>query len=150
MKIIKDKHIVDDSWIHLSDNDALNSGDITLSLARWKMEQSNLNNHQGHVGVRITPEDTLTTLSNDLNKIDLIVLDFPAFTDGRLFSHARLLRGRYAFKGEIRAIGNYMLDQIFYLTRVGVNAFELSNEMELHTAVSTMDDFTIRYQDSIA
>ena len=149
MKIIKDKQIVEDSWVHLADETTLSSGNITVSLTRWKQEQTTLSNYNGDIGIRLTPDDTLDDISTDLNNIPLIALEFPAFTDGRSFSHARLLRERYQFTGEIRAIGNYMLDQVFYLMRVGVNAFELTNTKELNVALNSMSDFSVRYQESI-
>ena len=146
MKIIKDKQIVEDSWTHIADSDEITNGDITVSLSRWKKEKSDLNKHQGNIGIRISPADTVGDIATDLKNVKLVAVEFPAFTDGRAFSHARLLRSRYGFDGEIRAIGNYMPDQVFYLTRVGVNAFQLENPEQLKLALSTMDDFTVKYQ----
>ncbi len=148
MKIIKDKHLIEDNWRHISDEEALENGDITISLTRWNKEKDTLSNHQGNIGIRIAPADDVAVLADSLNKIDLIAVELPAFTDGRAFSHARLLRSRYGYQGEIRAIGSYMADQTFYLQRVGVNAFEMSNEAELQTALSTLNDFSVAYQQS--
>jgi len=148
MKIIKDKQIIEDSWTHVADSDEITSGDITVSLSRWKKEKAELNNHQGNIGIRISPADTVEDIATDLKNMKLVAVEFPAFTDGRAFSHARLLRSRYGYEGEIRAIGNYMPDQVFYLTRVGVNAFQLETPKELQLALSTMNDFTVKYQAS--
>jgi len=146
MKIIKDKQIIEDSWTHVADNEDISNGDITVSLARWKKEKTELSNHQGNIGIRVSPADTVEDIAADLKNVNLIAVEFPAFTDGRAFSHARLLRSRYGYEGEIRAIGNYMPDQVFYLTRVGVNAFQLENPEQLELALSTMNDFTVKYQ----
>jgi len=148
MKIIKDKQIIDDSWQHIADETELTDGDITVSLARWQQHAAELANHKGNIGIRLAPADIVEEISNDLEKISLIALEFPAFTDGRSFSQARLLRSRYGFDGEIRATGSYMPDQVFYLMRVGVNSFQLENEKETETALSTMNDFTVKYQAS--
>ena len=148
MKIIKDKQIIEDSWTHVADSDEITTGDITVSLSRWKKEKAELGDHQGNVGIRISPADTVEDIATDLNNVKLVAVEFPAFTDGRAFSHARILRSRYGYEGEIRAIGNYMPDQVFYLTRVGVNAFQLKNPEELQLALSTMNDFTVKYQAS--
>ena len=148
MKIIKDKQIIEDSWTHVADSDEITTGDITVSLSRWKKEKAELGDHQGNVGIRISPADTVEDIATDLNNVKLVAVEFPAFTDGRAFSHARILRSRYGYEGEIRAIGNYMPDQVFYLTRVGVNAFQLENPKELQLALSTMNDFTVKYQAS--
>lgn len=150
MKIIKDKQIIDDNWTHLADDEeTVTAGDITVSLRRWKENKVELKGYNGHVGVRLLPADKVEEIAVELASIKLIVLEFPVFTDGRGFSHARLLRGRYNFKGEIRAIGHFMPDQVFYLSRVGVNAFQLDKPEELPVALSTLDDFTVKYQSSI-
>ncbi len=148
MKIIKDKQIIEDSWQHLTDDAEIVNGDITVSLSRWKESATELENHQGKLGIRLNPADTVEDIASNLQKISLIALEFPAFTDGRSFSQARLLRSSYKFDGEIRAIGSYMPDQVFYLQRVGVNSFELSSDKEMNTALSTMNDFTDHYQAS--
>ncbi|MFW5442900.1 MAG: DUF934 domain-containing protein [Methylococcaceae bacterium] len=148
MKIIKDKQIIEDTWTHIADDDKLTNGDITVSLSRWKQQKTELSAHNGNMGIRLAPADKVEELAADLNQINLIALEFPAFTDGRSFSHARLLRSRYNFNGEIRAIGSYMPDQVFYLSRVGVNAFQLEKPEELKLALSTMEDFSVKYQAS--
>lgn len=148
MNIIKDKKIIEDHWLHIADDAAFTKGDITVSLARWQQQASELTNHQGDIGIRLAPADIVEDVVNDLEKISLVVLEFPAFTDGRSFTQARLLRSRYHFTGEIRAIGNYMPDQVFYLSRVGVNSFQLANDKETEVALSTMNDFTVKYQAS--
>ncbi len=150
MKIIKDKKIVEDNWTHIADDEEIKNGDnnITISLSRWKKEKTALNNHKGEIGIRLSPADNLEDISENLQNLGLIALDFPAYTDGRLFSQARLLRSQHDFKGEIRAIGNYMPDQVFYLSRVGVNGFQLEDSEKLPLALSTLEDFTVKYQTS--
>ena len=148
MKIIKDKQIIEDNWTHIADDEDISQGDITLSLTRWKTEKSALSNHQGNIGIRIAPTDNVEEIADNLKDMPLVAVEFPAFTDGRAFSHARLLRERYGYEGEIRAIGSYMADQVFYLSRVGVNAFQLDKTEDLAVALSTMNDFTVKYQTS--
>lgn len=148
MKIIKDKKIKEDRWLHIADDDQIVAGDITVSLARWQREASELESHEGDIGVRLAPADLVEDIADALQKFDLIALEFPAFTDGRSFSQARLLRSRYGFNGEIRAIGSFMPDQVFYLSRVGVNSFQMENDKEINTALSVINDFTVNYQSS--
>jgi uncharacterized protein (DUF934 family) len=105
MQIIKDKQIIDDTWRYVADDAELKAGDISVSLARWKQNKLQLLAHDGKLGVRIGPADSIDDISPDLKDIQLIELDFPDFADGRLFSHAWLLRGRYNYPGEIRATG---------------------------------------------
>jgi uncharacterized protein (DUF934 family) len=146
MQIIKDKQIVENTYRYLADDENLSNGNITVSLARWLQEKAQLLSHDGQVGLRLTIEDDVALIVDDLNKIALLELNFPAFTDGRLFSRAKLLRIRFGYQGEIRAVGNFMLDQVFYLSKIGVNAFHLNNEEQLPVALATLDDFSISYQ----
>ncbi|MCF6202069.1 MAG: DUF934 domain-containing protein [Methylococcaceae bacterium] len=148
MKIIKDKKIIEDNWTHIADDDKIPKGNITVSLSRWKKEKIKLLARKENTGIRLSPSDKVEDIADDLEQISLVALEFPAFTDGRSFSHAKLLRSRYGFNSEIRAIGNYMPDQVFYLVRVGVNAFQLESPELLDTALSTMNDFTVQYQAS--
>ncbi len=149
MQIIKDQQIVDDNWSYVDDDAELKTGDITVSLARWLKDRQQLLKSNGKIGVRIGPADSVADLAADLKDIPLIELDFPAFADGRIFSHAWLLRGRYNYQGEIRATGQFMPDQVFYLSRVGVNAFNLEKTEDLPVALSTLNDFSVTYQKSI-
>jgi len=149
MQIIKDKQIVNDTWIAIADDAELKAGDMIVSLARWKKDKQRLLDHDGKIGVRIGPADSLEEIAADLNSIQLIELDFPDFADGRSFSHAWLLRGRYHYQGDIRATGHYMPDQVFYLSRVGVNAFKPETDEYLPAVLAHLNDFTVSYQQSI-
>ncbi len=149
MQIIKDKQIIDNVWTFVADDAKVcDTGNITVSLARWKNEQQKLLNRSGNIGIRLTPTDPIADLIDMLKDVDLIELDFPGFGDGRLFSHARLLRSRLGYTGEIRAVGNFLPDQMFYLWRVGVNAFQLANQQQIPLALSCLGDFSVRYQTS--
>jgi uncharacterized protein (DUF934 family) len=149
MQIIKDKQMVDNPWTHVADDAELKAGNITVSLARWKQDKQQLLAREGNIGVRIGSADAVDDIAPDLKDIQLIELDFPDFADGRLFSHAWLLRGRYNYQGEIRATGHFMPDQVFYLSRVGVNAFNPEKGEDLPVVLSHLHDFTVKYQSSI-
>jgi uncharacterized protein (DUF934 family) len=149
MQIIKDKQIIEDTWSHIADDGEITAGNISVSLARWEHDKQQLQAHDGKLGVRIGPVDSVDGIAPDLKDIQLIELDFPDFADGRLFSHAWLLRKRYNYQGEIRATGHYMPDQAFYLSRVGVNAFNPEKAEDLNVVLSHLNDFTVKYQNSI-
>ena len=149
MQIIKDKQIIDDTWSYVADDAGLKAGDISVSFARWKQDRQQLLAHEGKLGVRIGPADAVDDIASDLKHIQLIELNFPDFADGRLFSLAWLLRGRYDYQGELRATGHYMPDQVFYLSRVGVNAFNPEKVEDLPVVLSHLSDFTVKYQSSI-
>lgn len=146
MQIVKDGEIIEDHWIHIADDPIPEDGCISVSLSRWKAERTVLATRDGELGLRITSEDNLEEIAGDLEHFQLIALDFPVFTDGRCFSYARLLRDRYAYTGELRAIGNYIRDQVYFLSRVGINAFEFASSENLNGALAALHDFSVTYQ----
>lgn len=148
MPIIKDQQLSENIWSFVADEAPLTDGNITVTLQRWLQDKAQLMQHTAKIGVRLAPTDSVVSLTDDLSAISLIELNFPAFTDGRSFSQARLLRSRYGYQGEIRAVGNYMADQVFYLRRVGVNAFEFNNPKDIDLALLAINDFSVRYQPS--
>ncbi len=149
MQIIKDREIVKDNWLHLDNDAELTAGNITVSLARWQEQHESLEKHDGALGLRLTGDDPLEEIVPDLAKFSMIVLNFAAFTDGRCYSFARLLRDRYDFIGEIRAQGDILHDQLFYMTQCGINSFEMANQNHLTDAMSAFDDFTESYQTTV-
>lgn len=143
MQIIKNQQLIDNHWTYLADDAPIAAGNISVSLNRWKQEKAPLVAREGNLGVRISPADDVTELVADLPQFALVELDFSDFADGRSFSQAYLLRNRYGYQGEIRAVGSYLADQAFYLSRVGVNAFSPENLQQTH---ATLNDFTVFYQ----
>lgn len=149
MEIIRDQKIVQDSWRHIEDGEPVpESGDVTVSLTRFSAERSDLDSRNGCVGVRVGPDEEVDTIIADLGKLPLIAVTFPKFTDGRGYSTARLLRGRHGYTGELRAIGQVFRDQLFYLHRVGFDAFEMAPGKSLTDALAAFSDFSVSYQSS--
>ncbi|MBE0440340.1 MAG: DUF934 domain-containing protein [Gammaproteobacteria bacterium] len=149
MQIIKDREIVEDNWLHLDDEAELVAGNITVSLARWQEQHQTLTQHEGGLGIRLTGDDPLEEIVPDLAHFSLIALIFPAFVDGRCYSFARLLRDRFDFKGEIRAQGDVLYDQLFYMSQCGINSFELANPNRLTQAIKAFDAFSESYQATV-
>jgi uncharacterized protein (DUF934 family) len=100
------------------------------------------------VGVLLEPDQPPSELAGDLNDIPLIAINFPVFTDGRGFSYARELRER-GYQGEIRAVGNFIRDQLSYLYRCGFDAFDFDENVNLEAALASLSDFSERYQADI-
>ena len=100
----------------------------------------------GSVAVQVASNELPETLANDLPQIDIIVLPFVNFVDGRSYSHAHKLRLRYVYKGEIRAVGNVNFDQLDFLTRAGCDAFELRENSDYETALRAFTEFSEVYQ----
>jgi len=113
-----------DPWRHLAD-DAAPDGDAptTISLARWHKEREFWAARQGKLGLILPNDAAPETLAADIGRFALVVLDFPRFTDGRAYSQARLLRGRLGYRGELRASGHVLRDQLLFMKRCGFDSF---------------------------
>lgn len=121
---------------------------ILVPLDAWIAARDARDATAQRVGVFLKNTDDPRVLAPRLDAIDLIAVDFPRFTDGRGYSIARMLRGRLGFRGELRAVGDIMRDQIFYLMRVGFDAFELRADQDAEVARSALRDFSESYQSS--
>jgi len=149
MQIIKDNQVENDDWVYVPDDVELGDGDRIVSVTSLIQIGKALSNRNGKLGVRITPEDSIADIGEHLPKLALVELYFADFTDGRLFSQAWLLRNRLNFTGEIRATGHFLPDQVFYLSRVGVDTFSPENTEQLSAIMAGLKDFSVKYQPSV-
>jgi len=153
MRIIRDRRVVEDDWIVISGGaDQLPAeGKLIVPLKRWLAQRDTLiARAQGAelLGVWLDSHEDPAALVDDLHRLSLIAVNFPRFTDGRGYSAAFLLRQRHGFKGELRAIGDVLRDQLFYLQRVGFNAFAVRAGKDIEDALKALDDFSESYQAS--
>ena len=147
-KIIKDKQIQEDSW-QLVSKDAtenLPAGDIIVPVEFWTENKDSLTNRDGGVAVWIDAGEEAESITNDLGSVGFVAINFPAFTDGRGYSYARLLRERYGYEGEIRAIGDVLQDQLQAMTRCGFNSFALKDGKDIETALAGIQTINEPYQ----
>ncbi|WP_374963166.1 DUF934 domain-containing protein [Spongiibacter tropicus] len=147
--IIKQGQIVEDNWQVWRDSDSLpDSAHVIVPLALWQAQRDALL-AKGPVALFLASDESPKALSDDdLEKAAFIAVDFPKFMDGRGFSYARELREQRHYQGEIRAIGDFMRDQLFYMQRCGFSSYALPSE-ELEAALASFNDFTESYQPSI-
>ena len=148
-RIIKNRQIIEDGWQHLADDAELPENPVIVSLQRWKQQRTVLLERGESVGVRLPNTVNPAELAADLQKIAVIALEFPKFADGRAYSQARLLRERHGFQGEIRAVGDVLRDQVFFMTRSGFNAFELRSDRSLQDALEAFGEFSESYQPAV-
>lgn len=154
--LIKNAKITTDSW-QLLDWAADGSlptvpatGDIIVPLPLWQaMAGELLDRRTGRLGLWLNSAEDPVLVADSLEAFSLIAVNFPQFTDGRGYSTARLLRERYGWKGELRAIGDIQRDQLFYLLRCGFDAFVLNDGLDAQGALSAFKDFTEAYQTSV-
>ena len=119
----------EDGFVHLADEETpgSNVGDVIVSLPRLQAEGEALQAQGRRLGVRLKPDEGVETLAPDLDSVAVVALQFPKFRDGRAFSSAALLRGRYGYSGEVRAVGEVLRDLAKDMVRSGFNAFEPSD-----------------------
>ncbi len=148
-RIIKDDAIVEDDWVLLETDHQgeLPAGSLLLPLKYWLENRENIDSSA--TGVWLNSDDDAASIGEYANDFPVIAINFPAFADGRGFSIARLLRERYGYSGEIRAIGDAIRDQLFYLKRCGFNAFDLGEQQPLEEALDSLNDFSVTYQSSV-
>ncbi len=127
MPLIKNGAYAEDGFQSVADDAPLPDGGVIVSRTRFQKERETLLARNAPLGVRLKAEETPEALREDVQRLSLIVLEFPKFRDGRAFSWARMLRTRLGFTGEIRAVGDFLYDQIAYMRRVGFDAFEVTD-----------------------
>jgi uncharacterized protein (DUF934 family) len=116
--------LANDAYTQVADDEALPPGDVIISLGRFQAEGDRLLGEGRSVGVRLESGEEVEALAYDLPRIALVALAFPKFRDGRHYSNARVLRERYGFKGEVRAVGDVLREQAGFMVRCGLDAFE--------------------------
>lgn len=122
----------DDAWIHADNLGENANACVILPLPVFlELDPDAVKHRAGCIGVRIEPGEQLDAIAGRLGEIALIALAFPAFTDGRSFSKASLLRDRFDFAGPIRAVGDVLIDQIPLMLRSGISEFEVAHETTL-------------------
>jgi len=146
MALIRRGSIVDDPWLKVADGEDLPDGPVIVSLERWQDDRSALDGHRGSLGVMLKSDQSPASIAGDLERFALVALEFPAFTDGRAYSYARLLRERYGFKGEVRAIGNVLRDQLAFMVRCGFDAFEIADDAAAQSFRKALGEISVAYQ----
>lgn len=133
-----------DDWVLLSDTDIL-PNDCTKALLPLDVFLANVDSLE-KCGVWLNSDQDPYALSEYLNKVSVVACQFQVFADGRSFSQARILREHMEFSGEIRAIGNFIQDQLHYLLRCGFTEFSVENDADEASLRESLADFSESYQ----
>ncbi|WP_296600509.1 DUF934 domain-containing protein [Phenylobacterium sp.] len=122
---------LDDPFTHVADDEALPPGDVIISLNRFQAEGDALLSEGRRVGVKLEADEEVEALAYDLPRlavVGLVALNFPKYRDGRAYTNARLLRERFKFGGQVRAVGDVLREQAHLMVRVGFDAFEPADD----------------------
>jgi uncharacterized protein (DUF934 family) len=148
MPLVKGGKIIDDAFAHVDDDAALpEQAALLVSAKRFMTDpESLLTRPGGKLGVIWPNSREVEELLPYLDRLAVIALVFPSFRDGRAYSQARLLRERYAYRGELRATGQVLRDQFVFMLRAGFDAFDVKKQADAEVFLQTTKHYSVFYQ----
>jgi uncharacterized protein (DUF934 family) len=147
MALIKNEALVEDPFVDASGAAELPpSGPVIVSLEQWRAHRDALLARGTPVGIRLKSDQSPELIADDVQHFAVVALEFPKFRDGRAYSYARLLRERYGYRGELRAVGEVLLEQLLFMLRTGFDAFDVSDPDPLRAYRTAVADFSVWYQ----
>ena len=153
--LIKGGVVFEDTWTLLQEAtgpevlDVTRDKDIIVPLGFWNLYQTDIDHYPGNITIWLDSNEFIDDINYDLNSFPLIARNFPIFSDGRPYTTARTLRQVLNFSGEIRAIGDVLRDQIFYMSQCGFDSFLLRYDQDPDSCLRALKDFTANYQSTI-
>ena len=155
-RLIKNQRIVENTWPRLvlaegeaPENVALGDAPLLYPLAVWQAQRTVILERAQPVGVWLDSHEGPDAIAVDLQHFAVIAVNFPKFADGRGFSTARLLRERYGYTGELRAIGDVLQDQLYFMKRCGFDAYAVRADKDIEAALAGLNDFSESYQAAV-
>jgi len=147
MPLIRATGVVDDPWLFVKDEEPLpEAGAVIVTLDRWQANRDQLLARPTALGLRLKSDQPPSLISGDVERFDVVALEFPKFTNGRAYSSARLLRERYGFRGELRAVGNVLRDQLAFMRRCGFDSYEIPPQADAAAWLSSLGGISVVYQ----
>lgn len=125
------------------------SGGVVFPLAVWLARKAEIIASYPRIGLLMAGHEPVEAIADEVSRFALIAIHFPKFVDGRGYSAASLLRRRHGYTGELRAVGEVLHDQLFFMRRVGFDAFALKDDKSVAYALAHgFTTFSNRYQAS--
>ena len=147
MPLLKNGEVVGDPWRNAAAGEPLPAdGPVVVPFERWRAERETLLGRNAPLGVRLANTHKVEDLAADVDRLELVVLEFPKFVDGRAYSQARLLRERYGYRNELRATGNVLRDELQFMQRCGFDAFEIDDPRAADIFRSAIAEIGVFYQ----
>lgn len=154
-KLISKDAVMDNPWTVMKESTgpeilkAVPGKNFIVPLQFWKLYQEELNDYDGAIAVWINSDENPAQIADELHSLPLIALNFPVFSDGRSYTNARELRQKYAYTGEIRAVGDVLRDQLYYMAQCGFDSFEIRHDQDENLCLEAFKDFKTGYQSTI-
>ncbi|WP_419536159.1 DUF934 domain-containing protein [Endozoicomonas sp.] len=148
-KLLKDQCITEDNFLILNQDQVdagLPAGDLMLPITAIDTAIKANSEHNGQIGIWFDSDEEPEHLVDKISQFEVIGVNFPKFMDGRGYSIARLLRERFDYRGDVRAVGDILVDQIYYLKRCGFNSFRLREDQNPDYALNALSTFSHDYQ----
>lgn len=148
-RVLRRREVILDDWRHWGEAEAAPSGGtgVIVPLKELRADVQGWSARAHALGVRIAPADKLEDLIPHLERIALVAIEFPSPTEGRGYTHARLLRGRVGFRGELRAVGAAVKrDLMVALARCGFDAFEVAPGEDPEACLEALRRYSVAYQ----
>jgi uncharacterized protein (DUF934 family) len=148
------REIVEDDWRYFSGDGGGEAGAdvaatqaLIVPFAEFRTNIAQWREYRGRLGVRLSPADAVEDLAEDVHRLSLVAAEFPSVGEGRGYSQGRLLRSRFQFKGELRAVGaGVKQDLLFIMSRCGFDSFELAPGQKVDEALRALDRYSVAYQ----
>lgn len=144
-KILRRRELIEDDWVSLGDTLPGDTEAVIVPFAKFRENRAEWLARSGRLGVLLAPADRAEDLAADLSRISLVALQFTGPGEGRGYTAAKLLRQRYKFAGEIRAVGHVKQDQVYLMARVGIDAFALAPTEKPEEVLATLERFKVAY-----
>ncbi|TFG85615.1 MAG: DUF934 domain-containing protein [Chromatiales bacterium] len=147
MGLIRDGRLVPDPFTDVSALEELPAGvALIVSFEQWQAHRDALLAGGQPLGLRLNSDQPPQLVATDLERLAVIALDFPRFRDGRAYTHARMLRERLGFTGEVRAVGDVLQEQLHFMQRCGFDTFEVQGPDPEQAWRTIAGDHTVWYQ----
>jgi uncharacterized protein (DUF934 family) len=148
--ILRRRELVEDNWRYWGEEGASGdkvSGPVVIPLAEYRTNISRWRTYSDPLGIRLSPADAVEELAGDIHRFALVASEFPSPGDGRGFSQGRVLRSHLHYKGELRAVGAAVKqDLLFIMSRCGFDSFDLASGQKVDEALSALDRYSVAYQ----
>ena len=154
-KLIRNGAVEKDHWTVLKEANgpdvlkAVLGRSFIAPLSFWRLYREELEEYQGEIAIWLDSDEDASDIGPDLHSLPMIALNFPVFSDGRSYTNARELRENLDYKGEVRAIGDVLRDQLFYMARCGFDAFALRYDQDPEACLAAFNDFKTSYQSTV-